>query len=275
MNRKILSVLLILMLMVSMLTACGKKEADPVPDPAPQEDSVPEDQSPEEPQEPVKPADPVTIRFDTKAYEDPGSDEVFCALAYATSTSEKPVEVSVRYSAYDAEGNVIKVFDRFGNKYREKFETSLFVPAGAADMPVSFRLADGFGYNYETDEEMPEIDHLEIETLSMQEDSHKDLSSHFTPGDPQTDDYNLRILVKFDQDIADNYEMVYADYTILAYKDGQITAAYSRQGFPYGDSFSVSYGVENHDGSILLYHDIYGLNADEYKLYLGCINCDK
>ena len=119
MNRKILSVLLILMLMVSMLTACGKKEADPVPDPAPQEDTQPEDQSPEEPQEPVKPEDPVTIRFDTKAYEDPGSDEVFCALAYATRTSEKPVEVSVRYSAYDAEGNVIKVFDRFGNQYRE------------------------------------------------------------------------------------------------------------------------------------------------------------
>ncbi|MBQ5412892.1 MAG: hypothetical protein IIU19_05865, partial [Oscillospiraceae bacterium] len=162
MNRKILAVLLILMLMVSMLAACGKKEADPVPDPAPQEDTQPEDQSPEEPQEPVKPADPVTIRFDTKAYEDPGSDEVFCALAYATSTSEKPVEVTVRYRAYDGDGNVIKVFDRFYSKYKEQCETSLFVPAGAADMPVSFRLEDGFGYNYDTDEERPEIDHLEI-----------------------------------------------------------------------------------------------------------------
>ena len=274
MNRKLLSVLLILLLMMSMLASCGKKEAEPVPDPAPSEDTVPEDQSSEEQQEPEKPADPVTISFDKRAFEDPGNDEAFCALAFASSTSDRPVEVTVRYRAYDAEGNVIKVFERFKNKYSEEFETSLFVPAGADDMPVSFRLADGFGYNYDTDEEMPEIDHLEIETLSMQEDDHKDLSSHFTPGEPQTDNYNIRILLKFDQDIADSYEMIYPDYTILAYRDGQIIAVYCRRSFPYGDCFSVSYGVEKYDGAMLIYHYIYGLNADEYKLCLGCINCD-
>lgn len=274
MNRKLLSVLLILLLMMSILASCGQKEAEPVPDPAPQEDTVPEDQPSDDQQEPVKPADPVTISFDTRAYGDPGNDEVFCALAFASSTSDRPMEVSVRYRAYDAEGNIIKVFERFKNKYSEEFETSLFVPAGAVDMPVSFRLADGFGYNYDTGEEMPRIDHLEIETVSMQEDDHKDLSSHFTPSEPETDNYNIRILVKFDQDIADSYEMVYPDYTILAYKDGQIIAAYCRRSFPYGDSFSVSYGVEKYDGAVLIYHYIYGLNADEYKLYLGCVNCD-
>ncbi len=271
-KKKCFALILLLLLTVCLLTACGTKDSSPSPDPAAPDVPQPEAQPDDTPEETVPEESVLSIEFDPKTYPDPGSDDVINALAYASSTSDKPVQVTVRYRVFDAEGNAIKAYDLSRGRELDQFETFLFIPAGAEDLPVAFSLHSGLRFSFESGEEMPEISRVEFETVDTQEVDFDDLADHFTVGDPQTDNYNITIPVGFDQEIADNYRSIYADYTLLGYKDGDVIAVYCKNDFPYGtSSYSVSYAVENSGSSISAYHYIYGVQADEWKLHLGCI----
>ena len=279
MNKKLLTILSIF-LVVTLLAACGG--ADPAPEPAPQqpvETGEQADTAPDQPEEEPAPEAPaVSLEFDPHAYQNPDGDDYFNALVYATNSTDAIASAEIRYKAYDKDGNVISVFDMFGGGYREEFKQTLYVPAGAADFPIGFTLPQSFGYNFDTGETMPEIDHLEFELLGTGSVDAEDLKEHFTPGEPELKENHIYLYVKFDQEIADNYASIYPNYTLLGYSNGELSAVICRNDFPYStSSMPVDYMVENNDSSMLIYHSTYlpDVTVDRWELYLGCIGGQK
>ncbi len=279
MNKKLLTILSIL-LVVTLLAACGGTET--APELAPQQPAESGEQAenvPDQPEEEPAPEAPaVSVEFDPHAYQNTDNDDYFNALMYATNSTDAVASADLKYKAYDKDGNVISVFDPFGGKYKEEFKQTVYVPAGAVDFPIGFTLPQGFGYNFETGEEMPEIDHLEFELLGTGSVDAEDLKEHFTPGEPDLKENHIHLYVKIDQEIADNYASIYPNYTLLGYSNGELTAVICRNDFPYStSSMPVDYMVENNGSSMLIYHSTYlpGVTVDHWELYLGCIGGEK
>ena len=275
MNKKLLTILSVL-LAVTLLAACSGAETAPEPAPEqPAESGEQAENVPDQPEEEPAPEEPaVSLEFDPHAYQNTDDDEYFNALVYATNSTDAVVSADLKFKAFDGDGNVISVYNPFGGNYREDFKQTVYVPAGAADFPIGFTLPSGFGYNYETGEEMPEIDHLEFELLGTGSVDAEDLKEHFTPGEPDLRENHIYLNVKIDQEIADNYASIYPDYTLLGYANGELTAVICNNDFPYStSSMSVDYMVNNNDSSMLIYHSTYisDVTVDQWELYLGCI----
>ena len=272
--KKALFQIIPLFLVFGLLTACSGASSAP----AASETAASETQEPEaeatpaaEPEEKA-PAAELTFDFDSKAYQNPDDDDYLNALAYATSSFDKPVMATVRVQALDEEGNVMSAFDQFKDRYIEQYRTDLYVPAGAERFPIGFTLPAGYRYDLKEGKEMPAVGHLEFEVLEIQEVDLADLKEHFTPGEPEIRENHIYIYVKFDEEIADHYDSLYPDYTLLGYKDGVVTSVICKRCYPYGTtSMSVSYAKEHNDSSLLVYHNVYGQPADTWELYLGCI----
>ncbi len=279
MNKKLFTILSIL-LVVTLLAACGGAGTAPEPEPQqPAETGEQTETVPEQPEEePAPEATAVSLEFDPHAYQDTDGNDSFNALLYATSSTDAIVSADIKYKAYDKDGNVISVFDMFGGRYREEFKQTVYVPAGVNDFPIGFTLPQSFGYNFDTGETMPEIDHLEFELLGTDSVDAEDLKEHFTPGEPDLRENHIYLYVKFDQEIADNYASIYPNYTLLGYSNGELSAVICRNDFPYSTgSMSVDYMMENNDSSMLIYHSTYipGVTVDQWELYLGCIGGQK
>jgi len=269
-----------LIMLMCILTSCGGSSADPdtAAEDAAQNNQVTEEQEdggdqPEETEEPEASEPSVTLRFDTHAYPDPGNHDRYNVLTYATNSGDQTARATIRYKAYDHDGNVLDVFDNFNGKYNEEFEQDVYIPANVTDFPVAFSLPAGFKYDYSTGKDMPEIDHMEMELLEVQVEETEDIKEHFTPGEPEIKSNQIYIYVKFDQVVEDRYSTLFANYTLLGYSGGNVTAVCCRNDYPYGSSsFSVSYAKENSDSSFLVYHDVPRETVDTWELYLGCIS---
>ena len=295
--KKPLLLIVSVLLCFSLLAACGGGEPSSVPSPSPAAESAPQRSAapasgadaspvptqpagtaapeetapaPEESEPPAAPA--VSLDFDPHAYEDHGENDRFNGLIYATNDGDAPIRADFRYRAFDKDGGVIQVYDQFRDRYSESVKTSVYIPAGVKDFPLGFALPSGYGYDLKAGKEMPEIDHLEFELLETAEEPTEDLRAHFTPGDPEIRENHIYIYMKFDEEIAGNYDSLYADYTLLGYTDGVLTAVYCRNGYPYGtSSYSVAYATEHNDGALLVYHFVPQDLADRWELYPGCI----
>ena len=277
MNKKLLTILSILLVM-TLLAACGGAQTSPEPAPeAPAESGEQAENVPDQPEEePVPEAPAVSLEFDPHAYQSTDDDESFNALVYVTNSTDAIASADFKYKAYDQDGNVISVFDMFGGRYKEVFNQTVYVPAGVKDFPVGFMLPGGFGYNYETGEVMPEIDHIEFELTGTGSVDAEDLKEHFTPGEPEIRENHIYLYVPFDQEIADSYATLYPNYTLLGYSNGELTTVCCRNDFPYGtSSISVDYMKEHYDSSILIYHYAPSEPVDQWELYLGCIGGTK
>lgn len=225
------------------------------------------------PEEATAPTGPVvSLEFDPHAYRDTNDNDYFNALAYCANSGGFPSCATVKYRAFDAEGKALMVYDRYHDRYTDEFKTNIFVPAFVKDYPVAFTLAAGFGFDVRTGETMPDIDHLEFEAVEISAVETEDLREYFTPGEPEIRDNHIYLYVKFDQEIADNYTSLFADYTLLGYSDGELIAVCCRNDFPFGSSAaSVAYAVENNDSSLLVYHRVPREPVEKWEFYLGCI----
>jgi len=283
--QKTLSLIILIILVFSLMTSCGGDNQSADPDSAQSDKGVSQsindsnektdtdNMAEEGDTAPVQ--EPVTLVFDPHVYQDPDNDDYLNALIYATNDSDKVVMVTIQYKAYDKDGNVISAFDQFKNKYYEQYKEELFIPAGANDLPVAFSLPSGYKYDYSTDQDMPEVDHLEYELLETQETDLEEHKAHFESGEPEVKENHIYIYVKFDQEIGDNYTSIYPDYTLLGYSDGEVVTVCCRNNYPYGtSSFSVGYAKENTDSSFLVYHHIPHEPVDSWELFLGCIGCE-
>ena len=220
----------------------------------------------------VAPAPSVNLRFETAAYLDPSVNDTYNALAYASNSGNKTARVTVKYRALDKDGNVIKFFDQFKGSYREDSTATIYVPAGAKDLPIGFALPTGYAYDYSTGKEVPPMDHMDFEVTKIEDEEFKDLKEHFTPGGPTVKENHIYIYVKFDQEIGDNYKSIYANYTLLGYSNRVLTTVCCRNDYPLGSSsFPVDYAKEKNDSSILVYHSIPREPVDKWELHLGCI----
>ncbi len=222
------------------------------------------------------PAPAVTMDFDPKPYQDPGDDDRLNVLAYASNSGSKPAMVKIRYKAFDLEGNALSVYEMFRGTSREEYVSTVYVPAKSEKFPVAFALPTGFKYNYEKQEDMPEIDHIDFEVLEIGEADVEDLRDHFTAGEPEIRENHIYIYVKFDSEIGDNYASLYPNYTLLGYSGDTVTTISCITYFPGGtSSFSVGYAKKNNDSSLLVYHHIPIEPIDRWELYLGCIAAEK
>ena len=217
---------------------------------------------------------PVTLEFDSHAYPHTNDRNYYVGLVYASNSSDKPVEASFKYKVYDADGNALQAFDQFRGGYREQFSSSVYIPAGAENMPIGFLLASGLIYDMNTGEDMPPVDHIEYEFTKWREETTEDLRPHFTQGEYYIKNNDLYWPISFDQEISDNYSSIYADYTILAYSDGEVVVVCCRNDYPYGgSSWNVSYAKENNDGVFNAYHYApYNIPIDNWEIYLGCFS---
>ncbi len=268
--KKIVSCVMLLFVILTLFSGCGSKEEAEITEndtAETAETAAPTEETEESPKE-----DFVSLNFDPNVYQSPDDDDYLNVLAYASNSSDQIAQVKIRYRAFDSEGNVFSVFEQFGGKYREQFTEELFIPAGAKDLPVAFVLPMGFRYDLHEDKQMPEIDHMEYEILEINETELEDLADHFSPGEPELKNGHLYVYVGFDQDVADSYESIYPNYTILGYKDGEVAAVCCKNWFPYSNgSYSVAYAKENDDSSIMAYHSLPAEAVDEWKFFLGCV----
>ena len=296
--KKSLLLVVSVLLLFSLLTACGEETPSSVPSPSPKAGdapqssaaptggadaapvspqpaatAAPEETPPPVPEETEPPAaSAVSLDFDPHAYKDPGDRDRYNALVYATNDGDVPIRADFRCRAYDKDGSVIQIYNPFADRYSEAVKDSVYIPAGVKAFPLGFALPSGYGYDLKADKEMPEIDHLEFELLDTQEEPTEDLRAHFTPGDPEIKENHIYMYMKFDGEIADNYTSLYADYTLLGYSDGVLTAVCCRNDYPYGtSSYSVTYALEHNDGALLVYHDVPRDPVDRWELYPGCI----
>jgi len=271
MNKKV-SLIVVLFLILSLLTSCGKTEPSSVPDTGtegsgqstadpgqaqPQDDDGGDDED-------SRAGDTLSFVFDPNAYEHTNDDDFMYALVYATNRSEKAVRATLRYRIFDKEGNQISVYDRFKGRNSDQFTADLAVPCGAEDLPICFLLPDGIKYDYSTGEEMPEVDHVEFELVDTLEYDYEDLSEHFAPGEPEFKNDHLYLYVDYDQYISDNFGNLHFNYTLLGYSGGAVTCVCGGS-----NNYSVEYGNENYDGSVLVYHRLPKEPVDEWKLFLG------
>lgn len=307
--KRILALTVSLLLVLCLCTACGEKSQSesvedvlgsraPVsgnqekPDPQSSQDAAAESgnqtEQPDEPSatesteesggEELPPAPAASLRFDPKLYQDPNDDDRYNVLTYATNSGDRPAAVTVRYRGFDKDGNAMSVFDMFRGVRTQEFRTTLYIPAGVEEFPVAFGLPTGFKFDMSTGEEMPEIDHMEYEVIDVQEADAEDLRYHFLPGvsEPEIRENHIYIYVKLDDEIADNYASIYANYTILGITGNEVTAVCCANSFPYGtSSFSVSYANEHNDGSVLIYHHVPLDPVDVWQLYIGCVAAEK
>lgn len=288
MKRAFLAILCLL-LIPGLLAACGESPAPSAPapvsdDPAaeapqpsapaaeavPQEDAAPaEDAAAEEAPAPAE--DPVTLRFDPQPYVHTDDDEYYVGLVWAGNRSESPVEVTFTYQVFDAEGNPISAFNMMKGRREEKFTASVFIPAGAEELPIGFVLASGLVYDLEQDMQQAPAARVDYELADWQAVPAEDLAAHFTPGELSLDNGHLTWPIGFDETISANYSSVYADYTILGYSGDQVAAVCCRNDYPYGNSsWSVSYALEN-GGFFMAYHTVpYDRVIDRWEIFPGC-----
>lgn len=306
--KKLLALFVSVLLVLCLCTACGEESrpepaedissSAPVPgsqdkpesrsSEAPAPDSRDQTEQPDEPSAaestaensgddtPAAPA--ASLRFDPKLYQDPNSDDIYNVLAYATNTGEKPAMATVRYKAFDKDGNALSVFDLSKGRNIEEFRTTLYIPAGVEEFPVAFGLSSGFKVDFATGEEMPEIDHMDFEVLDVLDADAEDLRDHFLSGagEPEIRENHIYIYVKLDDEIAENYSSVYPNYTLLGMTGNEVTAVSCANYFPYGTaSLSVSYAKEHNDGSLLIYHRVPSEPVDTWQLYIGCVGAQK
>ena len=268
--KKIVSSVVLLFVILTLFSGCSGKEEAEITENNTAETA--ETAAPTEETEESLKEDFVSLNFDPRVYQSPDGDDYLNVLVYASNSSDQIARVKIRYRAFDSDGNVFSVFEQFGGKYREQFTEELFIPAGAKDLPVAFVLPMGFRYDLRADKQMPEIDHMEYEILETEKTELEDLADHFSPGEQELKGGNIYVYVGFDQDVADSYEAIYPNYTILGYKDGEVAAVCCQDWFPYSTgSYSVAYAKENSNSSILAYHSLPAEAVDEWKFFLGCV----
>ena len=266
-TKKLISVFLILLV---LLSGCSKKEEETAAPETVEENT--ETQVKEEVKEEEKTEEDVLLNFDPLVYPNTDSDDLLNVLLYATNNTDKIMFVTVSYQAFDSDGNVIAAYDQFTDQSKEKSKVELFVPANVKDFPMAFILPMGYRFNIKENTYMPEIDHIDYEIKDKAVFDYMDLKEHFEADEAQIKNDHIYQYLGFDQEISDNYESLYMNYTILGYKGGRVSAVICGNDYPGGTSSrSVSNAKESEEGKILLYHDVYGQDVDEWKLFLGCV----
>ena len=275
--KKVLAFIISLLLVLGLLTACGSDDSAQSSPEQPEQASEPaaEPESSEEPaEEPAPEERSVALEFDPHPYPDTTDQNYYVGLVYASNSSDQIVMASFQYEVYDADGNVMQAYNMWNGRYEEEFSESVFIPAGAKDLPIGFLLASGLRYDMNKGEDMPEAGRVEYRFVSSEEVPVEDLAAHFTPGEWYIDNGHLHYPIAFDQEIADNYSSVSGNYTILGYANGELAAVCRRNDFPGGTgSWSVSYAKENSNGAFEAYHYApYDITIDNWEMYLGCFS---
>ncbi len=299
--KKFLSVIVSMLLILSLLAGCGGESSSkdqPASQPAGQSSQANETASlpsesaaadtgstsantgsdaPAKTEEKAPEAPAFSLEFESRAFEHTRNDEYFNGLAYATNSSDQTLCVNIKYQVIDVDGNVMSAYNRFADRYTDTFKTSLYIPAGAKDLPIGFPLSDGLGYDIKKDERMPVIDHVEYEITGSEPVEIEDIRDHFSLGDYNLNNGYMHYSIMPDQEILDNYASIYLNYTILAYENGELISLMCCDDFPYGNSSrSVAYAKEHDNGAFIAYHDVpYKKNVDKWEMYLGCISGEK
>ena len=265
--------IILLSLILFVLAACGSKTQEVPSSETAQSEAETETAPVEENTAEETPAsEPVTLTFDPHVYENSNDDTYLNVLSFATNSSDKVVMATISCKAFDADGQIISMYDWIRDKSSEKWQTDLFIPAGVEDHPIAFTLPQGFRYNIKEDSYLPEIDHMEFEVLATQEMELEDLRAHFTPVEEKVNGNTISYFMSFDQEIADKYSSLYVNYALICYSGDEITGVCCRNDFPYASSsYSVADAVENRDSRLLAYHDVPNVPITEWKMYIGCV----
>ena len=269
--KKTKKLIIAFLVLLAILSGCGKKEEETTLPENTEETAAAEVQE-ETKEEEEKAEEDVTIALDPQIYPNTDQSDYLNVLLYVTNNTDKIMAVTLSYQAFDSEGNVIAAYDQFSDRSKEKNKTDLFIPANVKDFPMAFTLPMGYRYNIKEDTYMPEIDHIDYEIVEEMPFEYDDIREHFEPEEAQIKNDHIYQYVKFDQEVSDNYETLYMNYTLLGYEGDKVSVVCCGNDYPFGTSSrSVANAKEEDDGKILFYHDVYGQTADEWKLFLGCV----